>query len=115
MPDFASRKETALLADPGLTEKDAERYAEVTAGLKPPQMAAILAPAPPAEEERSEREAFIVSLLGSGTDAKPRAQALGPHRGPLARRVRALLAPGAAEPITAGGRTRPPRVARLIA
>ncbi len=118
MPDFASRKETALLADPGLTEKDAERYAEVTAGLKSIQMAAILAPAPPAEEERSEREAFIVSLLGGGADAKSRAHKLSVLTAGLTRdEVKALLAPGAGEPITAEGARERARheVDRLIA
>ena len=34
MPDDDTRREAASLADTRLTEKDAERYAGITAGLK---------------------------------------------------------------------------------
>jgi ATP-dependent 26S proteasome regulatory subunit len=44
MPDRATRKAVARIADPRLSEKDAERYAEVTAGLKAVQIASILTP-----------------------------------------------------------------------
>ncbi|HEV8267838.1 MAG TPA: hypothetical protein VGR00_06385, partial [Thermoanaerobaculia bacterium] len=66
MPDREARRGAALFADPKLTDKDADRYAEVTAGLKAIQIAGILAPPPPSEEERGEREAFITGILGGG-------------------------------------------------
>ncbi len=48
MPDRAARKAVARIADPRLSEEDAERYAEVTAGLKAVQIASILTPPPDA-------------------------------------------------------------------
>src|SRR5947209_14607146 len=66
MPDRETRQEAAMLADTRLTEKDGARYAEVTAGLKAIQIASILTPPPPVEEESADREAFIAGLLGGG-------------------------------------------------
>src|SRR6476619_7290 len=68
MPDYDTRREAASLADARLTEKDAERYAGVTAGLKSIQIASIMTPQPAAEEELADRESFIAGLLGGGTD-----------------------------------------------
>src|SRR5687767_4902428 len=61
MPDHETRREAARLADTRLTEKDGERYAGITAGLKSIQIASILTPQPAAEEELADREAFIRS------------------------------------------------------
>lgn len=98
MPDLDARRAAVLLADPRLSEKDAERYAGVTAGLKAIQIVSILAPPPPSEEERAEREAFIVSILGGGSDAKERAAKLASLTTGMTRdEVKKLLAPGAAE------------------
>jgi SpoVK/Ycf46/Vps4 family AAA+-type ATPase len=69
MPDYETRREAAGLADTRLTDKDAERYAGVTAGLKSIQIASILTPQPAAEEELADRESFIAGLLGGGIDA----------------------------------------------
>jgi len=69
MPDRATRREAALAADAQLSPKEADRYAEITAGLKAIQIMAILTPAPRSESEAAEREAFITGLLG-GVDAK---------------------------------------------
>jgi transitional endoplasmic reticulum ATPase len=44
MPAHETRREAARLADTRLTEKDAERYAGITAGLKSIQIASILTP-----------------------------------------------------------------------
>ncbi|MEJ7617293.1 MAG: hypothetical protein WKF30_10120 [Pyrinomonadaceae bacterium] len=52
MPDEAMRKAAASLADPRLSEADAARYSEITAGLKAVQIASIPQPPPPAEEKR---------------------------------------------------------------
>jgi transitional endoplasmic reticulum ATPase len=99
MPDRETRKQAARLADPRLPEKDADRYAEITAGLKVVQIASILAPPPPAEEDRAEREAFIVQILGGAPDAAERAKKLATLTIGMSREeVKKLLAPGAAEP-----------------
>jgi transitional endoplasmic reticulum ATPase len=62
MPAHQTRREAARLADTRLTEKDAERYAGITAGLKSIQIASILTPQPAAEEEFADREALIAAL-----------------------------------------------------
>ena len=64
MPDRDTRKTVARIADPRLTEKDADRYVEVTAGLKAVQIASILTPPPASEAEAAQREAFIAGILG---------------------------------------------------
>jgi len=62
MPDYETRREAARLADTRLTEKDAERYAGITAGLKSIQIASILTPQPAGEEESADRESLIAAL-----------------------------------------------------
>ena len=99
MPDHATRRDAARLADTRLTEKDAERYAGITAGLKSIQIASILTPQPAAEEELADREAFISGLLGGGTDAAGRAHKLATLTSGLSRdEVKELVAPTAAMP-----------------
>ncbi len=68
MPDRDTRRLVARIADARLSEKDADRYAEITAGLKAVQIASILTPPPASEEEASAREAFIAGILGAGAD-----------------------------------------------
>jgi SpoVK/Ycf46/Vps4 family AAA+-type ATPase len=100
MPDRDLRRGAALLADPKLDAKDADRYAELTAGLKAIQIAAILAPPPPAEEELAAREQFIAGVLGSGPEAAARAHKLAALTAGLSRsEVLELLAPGATAPV----------------
>jgi len=99
MPDHATRREAARLADTRLTEKDAERYAGITAGLKSIQIASILTPQPAAEEDLADREAFIVGLLGGGADAAGRAHKLATLTSGLSRdEVKELVAPSASAP-----------------
>lgn len=99
MPDYETRREAAQLADSRLTEKDAERYAGVTAGLKSIQIASILTPQPAAEEELADRESFIAGLLGGGADAAGRAHKLAALTSNLSREeVKELVAPTAAIP-----------------
>lgn len=99
MPDYETRREAAQLADSRLTEKDAERYAGVTAGLKSIQIASILTPQPAAEEELADRESFIAGLLGGGADAVGRAHKLAALTSNLSREeVKELVAPTAAIP-----------------
>lgn len=45
MPDTAARADAAKQADPGLSDRDAGRYADQTAGLKAVQIASLLTPA----------------------------------------------------------------------
>ena len=102
MPDRETRRAAARIVDARLSEKEAERYADLTAGLKLLQIEAILAPPPPAEEDRTEREAFIAGLLGTAADAAERAKKLSQLTAGLTRdEIRALLAPGAADPAVA--------------
>ena len=102
MPDLATRREAARLADSRLTEKDCERYAGITAGLKAIQIASILTPQPAAEEEFADREAFIKGLLGSGADAGGRAHKLAALTSNMDRdEIKELVAPTAATPAPA--------------
>src|SRR5690349_16426188 len=99
MPDTETRREAARLADGRLTDKDAERYAGITAGLKSIQIASILTPQPAAEEELADREGFIAGLLGGGPDAASRAHKLAALTSNLTREeVRELVAPTASMP-----------------
>lgn len=100
MPDLETRRRAALLADARLTEKDAERYAAMTAGLKAIQIASILTPPPAAEEESADREDFITGLLGGGPDAAARAHKLAALTSNLDRDgIKELLAPEASTPL----------------
>jgi transitional endoplasmic reticulum ATPase len=97
MPDRATRKAVARIADPRLTEQAADRYAEVTAGLKAVQIASILTPPPASEAEAAQREAFIASILGPGPDVAARAKTLAAMTAGMAPDdIRRLIAPGAA-------------------
>src|SRR5215207_1613445 len=99
MPDHTTRREAARLADTRLTEKDAERYAGMTAGLKSIQIASILTPQTAVEEELADREAFITGLLGGGSDAAGRAHKLAALTSSLTRdEVKELVAPTAPPP-----------------
>ncbi|HEV8427317.1 MAG TPA: AAA family ATPase [Pyrinomonadaceae bacterium] len=99
MPDLDTRRQAVRIADNRLTEKDAERYAGITAGLKSIQIASILTPQPAVEEEQADREAFIAGLLGGGADAAGRAHKLAALTSNLSREeVKELVAPKAAMP-----------------
>jgi SpoVK/Ycf46/Vps4 family AAA+-type ATPase len=96
MPDHDTRREAARLADTRLTEKDTERYAGITAGLKAIQIASILTPQPVVEEDAADREAYIASLLGGGADASGRAHKLAALTSNLTREeIKELVAPTA--------------------
>jgi len=95
MPDRDTRRAAALIADNQLSDKEADRYAEITAGLKAIQIISILTPAPRSESEAAEREEFIAHLLG-GSDAKERAKKLAALTSGLGQdEIVKLLAPGA--------------------
>jgi transitional endoplasmic reticulum ATPase len=117
MPDLEARRAAARMADPRLTDKDVERYAEITAGLKGVQIASILRPPPASEHDAAEREAFIAGILGSGSDVAARAHKLATLTIGLEREeIKKLLAPGAPDPAAADASERARREAdRLIA
>ncbi|HEU4433016.1 MAG TPA: ATP-binding protein [Pyrinomonadaceae bacterium] len=99
MPEHATRREAARLADSRLSDKDCERYAGMTAGLKAIQIASILTPQPSAEEELADREAFITGLLGGGADAAGRAHKLAALTSNMNRdEIKELVAPTATTP-----------------
>jgi SpoVK/Ycf46/Vps4 family AAA+-type ATPase len=96
MPDRETRKAAAALADRSLSEKETDRYAEITAGLKSIQILSILTPPPVSETETRDREAFISGILGSGADVPERARKLAQLTAGLNRdEIAKLLAPGA--------------------
>ena len=100
MPDLETRRATVRLADPKLTDKDVDRYAEVTAGLKSVQIASILAPPSAPEDEMAEREAFIAGILAGSPEADARAKKLGTLTIGLTKdEIKRLLAPGAPDAI----------------
>jgi SpoVK/Ycf46/Vps4 family AAA+-type ATPase len=117
MPDQEARRTAAMLADGRLSAKEADRYAEVTAGLKAIQIMSILTPPPASESETSDREAFILGILGGAPDAAERAKKLAQlTAGMNHEEIRTLIAPGAQLP-PAGDRLEQSRrdVDRLIA
>ncbi len=94
MPDFETRRQVASQTDSRLSAEDSNRYAEVTAGLKAVQIASILLPPPQAEEDLHDREAYILSLLGKGADAKERAHKLAALTSGMNRNeIKKLVAP----------------------
>ena len=97
MPDLETRQAVVRSADPKLSEAEATRYAELTAGLKAIQIASIVAPPPPAEDDAASRERFIASLLGAGGDVAARAQTLATLTAGMSRDdIKKLVAPDAA-------------------
>jgi transitional endoplasmic reticulum ATPase len=107
MPDRDTRRTVARIADPRLSDKDADRYAEITAGLKGVQIASILTPPPASEDEAAQRETFIAGILGPGPDVPVRAKKLAAlTAGMPPDEIRRLIAPAAAAvPIEASART----------
>lgn len=101
MPDLDTRAAALRLADPRLSDREVQRYAEITAGLKAIQIASIMAPSPAPEDEAREREAFIAGILSGSPDAMARAKKLGGLTVGLTKdEIRKLLAPGAPEPVS---------------
>jgi transitional endoplasmic reticulum ATPase len=99
MPDLATRRGVIRAADPRLSDRDVERYSETTAGLKAIQIASIVAPPLPAEDDAAAREAFIAGLIAGGDEAAERAHKLAALTAGLDREeIKRLLAPGASTP-----------------
>jgi transitional endoplasmic reticulum ATPase len=95
MPERDMRRAAAQFADKRLSDRDVDRYADVTAGLKAIQIVSILTPPPDSETEAAEREEFIARILG-GADARERAHKLATLTSGLNHdEIAKLLAPGA--------------------
>lgn len=103
MPAREVRETAARLADKRLSEKDAARYADVTAGLKAIQIMSILTPPPASEEETADRERYIGGLLAGAADAADRARKLAQLTAGMNREeIRKLIAPDAGTPAEPG-------------
>ena len=95
MPDRDDRNAAVHVADKRLDEKDAGRYAEITAGLKSIQIISILTPPPASEDESRQREEFIASIL-TGPDTADRAKKIAALTAGLSHEeITKLIAPGA--------------------
>lgn len=98
MPDAETRRKVVEQTDARLSTDDARRYSEVTAGLKAIQIASILTPPPPSEEDADSRENYISGLLGNSPDAKERAHKLATLTAGMNREeIKKLVAPDAKE------------------
>ncbi len=94
LPDSAQREHAVNLTDPQMSDADANRYAEMTAGLKLLQITSILKPFKTAEEDLKEREAFISGLLGGAENVAQRAHELAALTSNKSHdEIRKLLAP----------------------
>lgn len=95
MPGRDDRSAAVRVADKRLDEKDAARYAEITAGLKSIQIISILTPPPASEDESRQREEFIASIL-TGPDTADRAKKIAALTAGLTHEeITKLIAPGA--------------------
>jgi transitional endoplasmic reticulum ATPase len=95
MPDGDERKAAARVADKRLDDKDAARYAEITAGLKAIQIISILTPPPASEEELRRRQEFISSILTGPDTAQRAAKIAALTVGLDQEEIAKLIAPGA--------------------
>jgi len=99
MPDSDERRAAACFADARLTPKEIDRYSELTAGLKNVQIISTLTPPPAQDTDTSDREKFIISLLGDAPDSGERAKKLASlTSGMNYEEIRKLVAPNAAAP-----------------
>jgi SpoVK/Ycf46/Vps4 family AAA+-type ATPase len=99
MPDGDERRAAASFADARLTPKEIDRYSELTAGLKNVQIISTLTPPPAQDTDTSDREKFIISLLGDAPDSGERAKKLASlTSGMNYEEIRKLVAPNAAAP-----------------
>lgn len=116
MPDFETRKNVVVNTDARLTKEDANRYAEVTAGLKAVQISSILLPPPQAEADLQDRETYIQTLLGNFADAEERAHKLAALTTGMNRdEIKKLVAPEAKENEAEWEKTSPLELAKLEA
>ncbi len=105
MPGKSERAELISHLDPDLPPNDAERLAEITAGLKLIQVKAILSPPEVGSDDFEERKRYLVELLSSGQtpskDLVDRAEKLAAiTKGMSKEAVRKLIAPEGKAPAT---------------
>jgi SpoVK/Ycf46/Vps4 family AAA+-type ATPase len=94
MPDRDERKAAVRVADSKLNDEDANRYAEITAGLKAIQIISILTPPPASEQETSER-VDVISRILTGPDVEERAKKIAALTAGMAPdEIAKLIAPG---------------------
>src|SRR5262249_42061974 len=98
MPDKGERAAVIRFLDPALEDKDVERLAEVTAGLKTIQIKAILAPAEDdTADDKEERRKYLLELLGA--QETERAEKLAQiTQGMSKEQIRKLIAPDGKPP-----------------
>jgi len=107
MPKLEERYALLRHLDPDMSESDAARLAEVTAGLKLIQIKAILSPETSAPEgDREERRRYLISLLSGGPGKEPtkdtleRADKLAAMtQGMTKEAIRKLISPDGALPV----------------
>lgn len=105
MPSKSERAELISHLDPDLPPNDAERLAEITAGLKLIQVKAILSPPEIGSDDFEERKRYLAELLSSGQtpskDVVDRAEKLAAiTKGMSKEAVRKLIAPEGKAPAT---------------
>lgn len=76
LPDFATREAAVRHADPTVSDADATRLAQHSAGLRVIQLCQLLTPAAQAAPDEAARTALIQQLLGAGKDVIDRARKL---------------------------------------
>jgi transitional endoplasmic reticulum ATPase len=94
MPNAEERSRVITKADPSLSVADVELLSQQSAGLRSVQIAALLTPRTSDAWDDSERQRFIVSLLGDSSDAAARAAKLASlTRGMDQQQIRHLINP----------------------
>ncbi|MBK8011181.1 MAG: AAA family ATPase [Deltaproteobacteria bacterium] len=76
LPDQAERLAIVRLLEPEASDRDIEKLASLSAGLKTIQVRGLLAPGEDSEEDYHERYEKIRELVGDAPDAKERAKKL---------------------------------------
>ncbi|MDP9141975.1 MAG: ATP-binding protein, partial [Pseudomonadota bacterium] len=98
LPDRAVRLQAVRAVASSLSDADADRLADHTAGLRAIQVMRILKPRPDEGMQANERRAFILKLLGASTNAAERADRFAQMTvGMDENAIRALVNPDAAD------------------
>ncbi|MCK6546796.1 AAA family ATPase [Myxococcota bacterium] len=74
LPEEGDRAQLIRLVEPEATQRDVDRLASLSAGLKAIQIRGILAPGEDSEEDQVERYEYILAQLGAADGAKERAK-----------------------------------------
>ena len=99
LPEFEQRKAVIRKTDPDISEENAVRLAEHTAGLKAVQLQTMLTPDQDQGLDHQERKAFVKTLLGKTKDAEERAERMAALTHGMSRdEIRHLIDPDAPTP-----------------